>query len=93
MLRRRGPSALPSPNAIEEALEVLRDAVRRREREDVRGAALDGALAALRPHCYRKDEVDGFVAAVAPSADTLFGGQAARQAFTGILRQLGRPPE
>lgn len=92
-LRRRGPTVPPDAQAVEAALDVLRDALRRRDGNDVRGPALDEALAVLRPHCYRKEDVDGFADAVAPTRDQLFGGQSARQAFTGILRQLGRTPE
>lgn len=83
----------PDPIAIETALDVLRQALSRCRHEDVRGELVDQALATLRPHCYRSEDLERFPQAIAPGQNAIFSVGEGRQYMIGILRQLGRPPE
>ena len=91
-LSRRGRSLPTDAAAIEAALDVVRAVVDSRA-PSLGDGALTAALATLRPYCYTTKFVDGFMEALAPAGDSPWGGQAVRMALTGILRQLGRPPE
>ena len=88
----RGATALPDPQAIDAALGALRSAIAIRSAGGL-PPSVASPLAALRPHVYRVEEIEAFAEAIGRAPDPLLKTGAARHAFNGILRQLGRPTE
>lgn len=88
-LARRPPTPFPDAVAIDAALATLQLAIdtRRYRGEIPPDEAVDAALALLRPHCYRIEDVARFVAELGR-----FGviGWQPDVLLTGIRRQLGR---